>query len=127
MLVLPLVLLSMAATACPTPAGHATQLDGDGLSVQLAPEPAPIPVGQHFDFLVEVCRDGAPVEAEVTVDADMPAHGHGMNYQPSMTTLGPGKVRASGLMFHMPGTWRVVVTVEEAAGRQVFESSHSVP
>jgi hypothetical protein len=37
----------------------------------------------------------------------MPAHGHGMNYRPTMTEIEPGHFRVSGLMLHMPGKWRM--------------------
>ena len=36
----------------------------------------------------------------------MPAHGHGMNYRPSIVSLGDGFYEVRGLMFHMPGSWQ---------------------
>jgi hypothetical protein len=38
----------------------------------------------------------------------MPAHGHGMNYRPKAERIGAGHYRFTGLMLHMPGTWRLV-------------------
>jgi hypothetical protein len=67
----------------------------------------PIPVGKHFSLNVQVCGS-AP--ALTKVDADMPAHKHGMNYKPVITALAPagsGMYRIDGLMFHMPGQWRL--------------------
>ena len=46
----------------------------------------------------------------------MPAHKHGMNYAPSLKPLGPGRWRAEGLMFHMPGRWEFVFEID-AAGK----------
>ena len=46
----------------------------------------------------------------------MPEHKHGMNYAPEVKQLGPGRWRAEGLMFHMPGKWEFVFEVR-AAGR----------
>ena len=74
-----------------------------------APQPA---VGQHFEIEVGACaKKGKPPEA-LTVDAQMPEHRHGMNYRPSVTRLAPGRWRAEGLMFHMPGRWELIFTVD---------------
>ena len=34
-----------------------------------------------------------------------------MNYRPSVVALGPGRWRADGMMFHMPGRWEVRLDV----------------
>ena len=44
----------------------------------------------------------------------MPEHRHGMNYAPTLKPLGPGRWRAEGLMFHMPGKWEFVFEVRAA-------------
>jgi hypothetical protein len=82
--------------------------EGDGGSVAFAMRPTPAPVGKHFDIDFVVCSS-PPLRRDATigVDADMPAHRHGMNYRATVTVLSPGIYRASGLMFHMPGRWRV--------------------
>ena len=41
----------------------------------------------------------------------MPDHRHGMNYRPSVAALAPGRYRAQGLLFHMPGRWVVVFDI----------------
>ena len=46
----------------------------------------------------------------------MPEHRHGMNYAPEVKATGPGRWRAEGLMFHMPGKWEFVFEVR-AAGK----------
>jgi len=77
------------------------------LVYQLLPEP--VPVGKHFAIDMVLCpKAGAALPAEVRVDATMPEHKHGMNYRPSIQTLAPGRYRAEGLMFHMPGRWELV-------------------
>lgn len=71
--------------------------------------PDPLVVGRHFSIDFALCPMGnAALPAEVRVDASMPEHRHGMNYTPSVTTSGPGRYRAEGLMFHMPGRWELV-------------------
>ena len=80
----------------------------DGARIAFVSRPTPPPVGQHFDLDFVVCTTSVVrADAAIQVDADMPAHRHGMNYRATVSTLGPGVYRARGLMFHMPGRWRV--------------------
>jgi YtkA-like len=86
--------------------------DGDGARIVFVPRPAPAPVGRHFDVDFVVCAGAAALDAtKIQVDADMPAHRHGMNYRAAVSALGPGVYRAQGLMFHMPGRWRLIFDV----------------
>jgi len=81
----------------------------DGVRIAFVPRPSPVPVGQHFDLDFVVCSAAAVrSDAAIQVDADMPAHRHGMNYRATVSSLKPGVYRAQGLMFHMPGRWRVI-------------------
>jgi hypothetical protein len=52
-------------------------------------------------------RDSQPVEeAQITVDGDMPAHGHGLPTQPLVTEyLGDGDYLVEGVQFQMDGEW----------------------
>lgn len=81
-------------------------------------DPAKIAVSKHFALDIVVCpKAGAKVEA-MAVDAHMPEHRHGMNYQPSLAALGSGRYRAEGLLFHMPGTWEFRFDLRTAGGRE---------
>jgi hypothetical protein len=42
----------------------------------------------------------------------MPAHRHGMNYQPRVTARERGVYVAEGLLFHMPGRWQLLFDVD---------------
>ncbi len=76
--------------------------------------PEPIPVARHFTIEFALCPLGsAALPAQVRVDARMPEHQHGMNYQPSVTALGNGRYRAEGLMFHMPGRWELTFELRD--------------
>ena len=78
--------------------------------------PDPIPMGRHFAIDFALCPRGeAKVPGEVRVDAQMPEHRHGMNYRPSVKSLGQGLYRAEGLMFHMPGRWELVFELRDGA------------
>ena len=76
-------------------------------------EPAAPAVGQAFVLHVELCPAGARL---LRVDATMPEHRHGMNYRPSLHALAPGRWRADGLLWHMPGRWELRFEVEPPAG-----------
>ena len=76
--------------------------------IAFAMQPAPA-VGRHFGIDLEVCPRGeASLPLALRVDADMPAHRHGMNYRPTVRQLDPGHYRAEGLLFHMAGRWRLM-------------------
>ena len=109
------LVLMVAFGASAAPGGCGAQLDGaarqvaeqGGLTVVFAPRTWPLPVGRHFALDIAVCAaPGTALPASLRVDADMPAHRHGMNYKPTVQALGGGRFVAEGLMFHMPGRWR---------------------
>ena len=61
---------------------------------------------------------------EVKVDADMPAHGHGMNTQPEVVAGKEGAYRVDGMLFHMAGEW--VITVEVGSQGKMERASFPV-
>ena len=80
--------------------------------------PPVVKVGELFSLQAEVCAQAGTSVTGLKVDAGMPAHKHGMNYQPRVTSTGPGKYTATGLMFHMPGQWQFAFDVDTSAGRE---------
>lgn len=73
--------------------------------------PAPLPLSQFFSFDLAVsARDGGRADAP-RVDATMPQHGHGMNYRPTLESLGEGRYRVNGMLLHMPGRWQLSIAV----------------
>jgi cytochrome c peroxidase len=107
------LIVSGAAQAC------VPSLDGTRLETSrfvLAFKPESISVAQHFTVEIAVCAKSAAVAESIKVDAHMPEHRHGMNYAVEVKPLGPGRWRAEGLMFHMPGKWEFVFEIR-AAGR----------
>ncbi|MBX3001389.1 MAG: FixH family protein [Caldilineaceae bacterium] len=76
-----------------------------------------VPINQIQNWTLNVkTAEGQPVEsAAITVDGDMPQHGHGLPTRPQVTGyLGNGDYKVEGLKFHMPGWWVVdfVVTAD---------------
>lgn len=80
----------------------------------------PIVVSKPFGLELTVC---APLseDTEITVDAWMPAHQHGMNYVPSINALGEGQFAISNLVFHMPGIWQIRVAVEVEGAPSAYQ------
>lgn len=74
-----------------------------------------VPLGKPFSLDIKLCGGGKPVD-RIKVDAVMPLHKHGMNYRPKVTQTSKIAYRASGMYFHMPGLWRLSLTLY-GAGR----------
>ncbi|MDH4391402.1 MAG: FixH family protein [Aquabacterium sp.] len=118
---------AQAACGDHLPAAQRLLAEGSGLQVAFAPRPAPLVLGRHFGLDIVVCAPaGQPLPDTLAVDADMPAHRHGMNYRASVTALGDGRFRAEGLMFHMAGRWRVLFDLPGAAGAPARRISHDI-
>jgi hypothetical protein len=116
-----------AACGDSLPAVHRLLAEGSGLQVAFAPRPAPLALGRHFALDIVVCAPaGQPLPATLAVDADMPAHRHGMNYRASVTALGDGRFRADGLMFHMAGRWRILFDLPASDGTPARRISHTL-
>jgi hypothetical protein len=93
-----------AAHACELPAG--TRLESPRFSLSYRTIPAQITVGEQFVLELAACpKAGASLPARLKLDAQMPEHRHGMNYQPSLKATGTGRYRSEGWLFHMPGRW----------------------
>jgi hypothetical protein len=110
-----LVLAVPAAQACELPGGAAERLQSATHTIVYRAEPG-LEVGKHFALELAVC----PPPKEVRVDAWMPAHRHGMNYRPSLQSLGGGRYRAEGLLLHMPGRWEFLFEVRGAGKTERF-------
>ena len=109
------------------PATQRLLAEGSGLQVAFAPRPAPLVLGRHFALDIVVCASaGQPLPATLAVDADMPAHRHGMNYRATVTALGDGRFRADGLMFHMAGRWRILFDLPGPEGTPTRRISHEL-
>lgn len=103
-------------TACDIGSSHhATQISDSPIT--LIETIGPITVSQPFSAVITVCSEPA-LDMTIKLDARMPAHGHGMNYSPELTVLERNdqylKVRADGLVLHMPGTWEWLVNLKSS-------------
>jgi hypothetical protein len=111
------IVTAQRAAACAVPEGFVRLATAEA-EIAYRWEPGMLKVGQFFGVEVIACRaPGAGAVHEVVLDAQMPAHGHGMNYRPTVTATGPGRFRAAGLMLHMAGTWRLTFDLVQADKR----------
>lgn len=73
-----------------------------------------VPVNEMHQWTLHVeTSDGQIVEnADITVDGDMPQHGHGLPTRPQVTEyLGNGDYLVEGLRFQMGGWWVMDFTI----------------
>lgn len=100
----------------PSPASATTwpetkETVGGSYSVTLTPTKDKIGRNEHFslDLSVEAKSRSGPLA--VKVDADMPAHRHGMNTLPELIDKGDSRFQVEGMLFHMSGEWVIMVDV----------------
>ena len=105
---------------CPT-LENSIQLQNAGFSLAFVTDPESPPLGTHFKINTIVCKDHQPWSGKLKVDADMPQHGHGMNYKPEVEMRNAGQFQASGFLFHMPGEWRIRFQVRDDGQKLNFE------
>ena len=112
----------MRAWAC-TPALEGTRLESPRhvLTYQANPQ-----ISSFLAIEVAACAKTGPPPKTLKVDAHMPEHRHGMNYAPKVTTIGPGRWRAEGLMLHMPGKWEFVFVVDGERMTHALQLSEGV-
>jgi hypothetical protein len=73
-----------------------------------------VPINQMHQWTLHVeTVDGKPVDnATITVDGDMPQHGHGLPTSPRVTkNLGNGDYLIDGMKFQMGGWWLMDFTI----------------
>ena len=89
--------------------------DGESYYVLLEADPAPIPFNEYFDVDISVFTDDSKSEQvddlSVELNANMPAHGHGMNEMPIMTGPSNGVFTAEGLKWFMEGEWELTAYI----------------
>jgi hypothetical protein len=112
-----------------TPAnGAAEEIRGETLEARssggtflahVTPLVDPIPMNEAFSVSLSLLdpETGAPFTDydEVSIDARMPAHKHGMLRDVGLTPQGDGSMRADGLLLHMYGHWELHVDIRKGA------------
>ena len=105
-----------ASAACPELPAAVGEAAGEGHRVAYRLDPSPVPLAAPFALEIVACGPAGPFPGPLEVDADMPAHRHGMNYAPRVAPEGEGRFRVEGMLFHMPGDWRIKFVLRTEAG-----------
>lgn len=105
-----------ALADCPGLADATGDAATDAYRIEYRVAPSPVRAAEPFDLEIAVCGPDGAFVGPLDVDADMPLHRHGMNYRPTVAAAGPGRFRAAGMLFHMPGGWRFKFVLGTAAG-----------
>ena len=93
-------------------AGQAHRAETESLAVAFTTTPPALAVGRHFELHGVICAPSVQtLPATLRVDADMPAHRHGMNYRATTTLQSDGQFSSRGLLLHMPGRWRFIFDI----------------
>jgi hypothetical protein len=113
-----LALYAQPASACPPESEGFARLATPEAEIAYRWNPERIKVGHFFEAEVVACRvPGAGAVSRIVIDAQMPAHGHGMNYRPKGAQLAPGRFRFTGLMLHMAGQWQLTFDIYQGETR----------
>ena len=88
---------------------------GAGPEVFVIPEP-PV-VSQPTGLSLIVCSQDVEEISDLVVDAWMPAHQHGMNYDPDIEVLSDGRFAISNMVYHMLGLWQLTVALRAGEER----------
>lgn len=86
--------------------------NAQGFQLELITSPHPIPLNKDFSLRFRLLdASGQPLDdslEHIALDADMPEHGHGMKVAPVLSQDN-GWIKATPLLFHMPGIWEIYV------------------
>ena len=93
--------------------------DAGNFKISLSPA-SRIVRNQHFSLYITIIptsndehSNKNPADIELLVNADMPAHRHGMNTQPTVTPINSNQYRVDGMLFHMQGHWQINVDIKK--------------
>lgn len=99
--------------------------DQGSLKVSYKSDIMPVPINKIHSWTLKVeTADGMPVtDAEISIDGDMPEHGHGLPTQPEVTQdFGGGEYLVEGMKFSMPGWWslKFIIRTQDTEERVMF-------
>lgn len=111
-----------ANTSCISKDEGSLLMQNEQYKVLLTPL-ADIKVSESASIAVMVCGKVASIE-EFKLDASMPAHGHGTNYNPTVSVEkisdSAMKYTVDGVVLHMPGTWQWEVEINDGDNTEML-------
>jgi hypothetical protein len=124
--------LALALLYCVPAGACVTGLEGEGaqrvsvdaVSLIFRLDPLVVVLGEPFGVDLAACHAaGRPLQI-VRIDAQMPEHRHGMNYEPSLRATDSGRTRADGLLFHMPGRWQFSFDIKDGVSTRQLTADY---
>jgi hypothetical protein len=97
---------------------------GAPFKVMLELNPKPVVVSSPVQAKIGVCIGQGISITRIAINATMPLHRHGMNYRATLRRQVGNTFKATGLFFHMPGLWRIEVSVRK--DQQTLRYFHDV-
>lgn len=119
-----LTLPATAMASCPNHFMAVGEVWGDKVRLRYKFEPETPDVSERFVMDIAICSDNQPFLGPLKVDADMPEHGHGLNYRPRVSAVAAGAYKAEGLLLHMRGDWRFKFVLNTKQGPLRLESRY---
>ena len=114
-IVMAVIMMRMSDVPADLDTSTARSSDNGLFYVSYTPASGTVPVNQMHQWTLHVeTADGQPVEnATITLDGDMPQHGHGLPTSPQVTEyIGNGDYLVEGLKFQMGGWWVMDFVIE---------------
>ena len=106
----------LASAIDPDEFGDILQSANQQYFVAFRTTPDPIPLNEPFQMHVRVFDNSQPPQpvegVDLSVDARMPHHRHGMNREPMITRLQGGEFIVQNMLLHMPGYWELYFDIE---------------
>jgi len=108
-------LLALAVIADAFAVARSVISSGGGYLVEYSSSFDPMPLNRLFslNIVIKPNKQSGRPSPLVNVDARMPTHNHGMNTRIVVQKLEEGHYRADGLLFHMPGHWRITIDLTD--------------
>ncbi|USG61617.1 FixH family protein [Sneathiella marina] len=121
-----LAIMPITAFACPILQDPSLTLLGtESYNIALQTTPEEIVVGEPFAVDLRIChKSGSPFDGDVRVNATMPLHKHGMNYEPSIIASDMGAYHMDGFVFHMQGNWQFLVALRKDGQTETVSLDH---
>ncbi|MCP3919000.1 MAG: hypothetical protein GY711_25935 [bacterium] len=110
---------SGAPAASWPPPGDGAESNSGNYYVTWAARPAEVPLNEIFEVDLRIwdakTRTEIGADADLFVDARMPAHGHGMKHEVELIRNADASVTVEGMLFHMTGHWELYVDLTRGA------------
>ncbi|WP_419906405.1 FixH family protein [Hoeflea sp.] len=112
--------LTVAALACVSdPMAQRMTAETEGAPAVYAILDSPV-ISQPTGLELIICPWATGDVSNLAVDAWMPSHQHGMNYEPDIKAIGNGRYAVTNMVYHMPGLWQLTVAIQTGTAHATY-------